>query len=50
MIRFIVGLLVVFGCVGGMDTATGDDFLILISMTIAGLVLMYLGTEKMKQL
>ena len=50
MIRFIVGLLVVFGCVGGMDTATGDDMLVLLGMTIAGLVLMYAGTEKMKQL
>ena len=50
MSRFIVGLLVVFGCVGGMDTAGDEDLLILVGMTIAGLVLMYFGTEKMKQL
>jgi hypothetical protein len=50
MIRFIVGLLVVFGCVGGLDSATGDDFLILLCMTIAGLALMYFGSEKIKQM
>jgi hypothetical protein len=50
MIRFIVGFLIVFGCVGGMDNAPNEDMFILIGMTIAGLVLMYFGTEKMKQL
>jgi|LauGreDrversion4_2_1035121.scaffolds.fasta_scaffold1206856_2 hypothetical protein len=49
MIRFIVGLLVVFGCVGGMDTAGDEDLLILVGMTIAGLVLMYAGTRNMQE-
>jgi len=50
MIRFIFGFLIVFGCVGGMETAADEDLFILVGMTIAGLVLMYLGSEKMRQL
>ena len=50
MIRFIFGLLVVFGAVGGMDTAGDDDLFILLGMAIAGLVLMYAGARRMQQL
>ena len=49
MIRFIVGFLIVFGCVGGMDNAPDEDMFILIGMTIAGLVLMYAGTRNMQE-
>ena len=49
MIRFIVGLFVVFGAVGGMDNATDGELLPLLGITLIGLVLMYFGTEKMKQ-
>ena len=50
MIRFIVGLFVVFGAVGGMDNATDGDLLPLLGLAVVGLALMYFGTEKMKQL
>ena len=50
MIRFIVGLLVVFGAVGGMDNATDGELLPLFGLAIVGLVLMYFGSEKLKQM
>jgi hypothetical protein len=49
MIRFIFGLLVVFGCVGAMDTAPDSDMFILLGTTIAGLVIMYYGTKSMQE-
>jgi hypothetical protein len=50
MIRFIVGLLVVMGAVGGIDNATDGELLPLLGLAIIGMLLMYFGTEKMKQL
>ena len=50
MIRFIVGLFVVFASVGGMDNATDGELLPLLGLAIAGLALMYFGSEKMKQI
>ena len=50
MIRFIVGFLLVFGAVGGMDTAPDGELLPLLAITLVGLALMYFGTEKMKEL
>jgi hypothetical protein len=50
MIRFIVGLFVVFGAVGGMDNATDGELLPLLGVALVGLALMYFGTEKMKQM
>ena len=50
MIRFIVGLVIVLGAVGGMDNATDGELLPLLGVTLVGLSLMYLGSEKMKQL
>jgi hypothetical protein len=50
MIRFIVGLFVVFGAVGGMDNATDGQLLPLLGLAIVGLALMYFGTEKMKEM
>jgi hypothetical protein len=48
MIRFIVGLLVVFGAVGGMEDPEAP-LLILMGIAIAGLVLMYAGTRNMQE-
>ena len=50
MIRFIVGLFVVFGAVGGMDNAVDGELLPLLGIAAVGLGLMYFGTEKMKEL
>jgi len=48
MIRFIVGLVIVMGAVGGMD-APENSLLVLMGIAGLGLALMYLGSEKMKQ-
>ena len=50
MIRFILGLVIVLGAVGGMDNATDGELLPLLGITLVGLALMYFGTEKMKQM
>jgi hypothetical protein len=49
MIRFIVGLLVVFGAVGGMEDPAAP-VIVLVFIAGIGLGLMYSGTEKMKQM
>jgi hypothetical protein len=49
MIRFIVGLVIVMGAVGGMEEPE-NSLLILMGIAGLGLALMYLGSEKMKQL
>ena len=49
MIRFIVGLIVVLGAVGGMEEPE-NSLLILMGVAAVGLTLMYFGSEKMKQL
>jgi len=49
MIRFIVGLIVVMGAVGGMDDPE-NSLTLLVGIAGVGLALMYFGSEKMKQL
>jgi hypothetical protein len=49
MIRFIVGLIIVMGAMGGMDDPE-NSLLLLMGIAGAGLALMYFGTERMKQL
>ena len=49
MIRFILGLVIVMGAVGGMDEPE-NSLLILMGVAAVGLTLMYFGSEKMKQL
>ena len=46
MIRVIVGLLIVFGAVGGMDNATDSELLPLLALAVVGLASMYYGTRK----
>lgn len=48
MIRFIVGLLVVFGAVGGMEDPA-NALLPNIAITIVGLALMYFGANKLNK-
>ena len=49
MIRFVLGLVIVMGAVGGMD-APENSLLVLMGIAGLGLALMYLGSEKMKQM
>jgi len=46
MIRVIVGLLIVFGAVGGMDNATDSELLPLLALAVVGLISMYYGVRK----
>ena len=47
MIRFVVGLLVVFGAVGGIDNASDDSNLLgALAMAMVGLALMYWSITK----
>lgn len=47
MIRAILGFLIVFGSVGGIDNASDAQLTPLIAMAIIGLTMMYFGVEKM---
>jgi hypothetical protein len=49
MIRFILGLLLVFGAVGGMDADPDEvNFAAQMALAMLGLLLMYFGTRKLK--
>ena len=49
MMRFIFGLLLVFGAVGGMDAdPEGVNFAAQMSIAMLGLTLMFFGTRKMR--
>jgi len=47
MIRFFLGLLIVFGAVGGIDNASADSNLLgELAMAMVGLALMYWSATK----
>lgn len=48
MIRCVVGFLMVFGSVGGLDNATDAQLLPLVAVAVAGLALMAAGVNKVK--
>jgi hypothetical protein len=49
MIRFIVGLFVVFGAVGGIDADPNANLLLLTCIAAIGLAIMAWGAEDLKQ-
>lgn len=49
MIRFVIGLLIVFGVAGGLDAASDTDLLYMIPITIAGLLLMLAGANAVEE-
>ena len=49
MIRFVLGLVIVMGAMGGMDDPE-NSLLLLLAVAGVGLALMYFGTAKMRQL
>lgn len=49
MIRFFIGFLIVFGSVGGMDTATDAQLLALVPVALVGLALMQVGVNKLNR-
>jgi hypothetical protein len=46
-IRAFVGLFIVFGAVGGMDTVGDGDLLLATLIAVLGLLLMYSGVRAM---
>lgn len=50
MIRAILGFLMVFGSVGGMDNATDAALVPLMVVAVLGLTLMYFGVNKINRL
>ena len=46
-IRVILGLIVLMGVAGGIDTASDAELFVLIAFAIAGGALMYSGTKAM---
>lgn len=49
-IRAILGFLVVFGAVGGMDNATDNQLLVELLIAVLGLATMYSGVSAMKEI
>lgn len=47
MIRVILGFLIVFGSVGGIDNATDAQLIPLVLTAVLGLTLMAFGVQKM---
>lgn len=50
MIRFVLGLVIVFGAVGTLDIDPEANVLLQTALAGVGLVLMYMGTQKMKEM
>lgn len=48
MIRTMVGFFLLFGSVGGMDTASDSDLAILVLTSFIGLALMYFGMRSVE--
>lgn len=48
-IRLIVGFLVVFGAVGGIDNASDSDLMLLAGVASAGMLLMLSGLKASKE-
>lgn len=49
MIRIVIGFLLVFGAVGGMDNGPQDALIYQLLAAIIGLALMYFGSNKIKE-
>jgi uncharacterized membrane protein len=47
-IRFVLGLLLVWGSVGSMDYANGTQLLMLVVIAAVGLYTMYSGAQALK--
>ena len=49
MIRYIVGFLMVFGAVGGLDSATDEQLIPLLFVALLGLTVMHFGLNRMEK-
>jgi hypothetical protein len=50
MIRFVLGLVIVMGAVGTLDIDPEANVLLQTALAGVGLALMYMGTQKMKEM
>lgn len=49
MIRFILGLFIIFGVAGGLDGASDYDLVYLMASAVVGFVLMLFGANAMEK-
>ena len=49
-IRLVVGFLIVFGAVGGMDNSTDSELFMLTGIASVGLLIMLSGVKAMKEI
>jgi len=49
MIRFVLGLMLVFGAAGGVDIASDVELFYVLAVAATGLTLMYFGSKKLEQ-
>ena len=49
MIRFVIGFLMVFGAVGGMENGTDGQLPAQLALAMSGLLLMYFGSNKLSE-
>ena len=49
MIRVVIGFLMVFGAVGGIDNATDGQLIPLLAVVVTGMALMYFGSKKINE-
>ena len=47
-IRFVVGLMLTFGAVGGMENGTDAELPIQLAIAVVGLLVMYSGSRALK--
>ena len=49
MIRFVIGLLIIFGVAGGLDNASDGDLPYLLLAAAGGFLLMFVGSNSMER-
>jgi len=49
-LRTLIGFVIVFGCVGGIDNATDSELLLLAGIAAIGMMLMFSGVKAMKEI
>jgi len=49
-LRTLIGFVIVFGAVGGIDNSTDSELLLLVGIASAGMLLMFSGVKAMKEI
>lgn len=49
MIRFVLGLIILFGAAGGVDNASDVELIYILAIAAVGMTLMYFGSKNLEQ-